>query len=76
MLDKIKAVTLGSIIEAIAAAVVTVKDGLAGKKTYLMIIIAVVDQFGAGQGWWEANHLREVLEGGLGLAALRAGVQK
>jgi len=76
MLDKIKAITLGSIIDGIAVAVATVKDGLAGKKTYLMIVIAVVDQFGAGQGWWTASHLREMIEGGLGAAALRAGVGK
>ncbi len=76
MLDKIKAITVGSIIEAVAAAIATVKEGLAGKKTYLMILVMVVDQFGASQGLWAAEHLREIFEGGLFAAALRAGVGK
>ena len=76
MLEKIKGLTIGAIIDFVASLVTTVKDGLAGKKTYLMIAIAVIDQIGAAQGYWAASHMREIAEGALGAAALRAGVGK
>lgn len=51
-------------------------EWLKGKKTYIMIVIGAVDQIGVLQGWWEADHLREIIEGAFGLAAARAGMKK
>lgn len=49
---------------------------LAGRKTYIMIVVGAVDQIGTLYGYWEANHLREIVEAAFGLAFLRAGMNK
>lgn len=49
---------------------------LAGKKTYIVATVAAVDAFGAQFGWWEPSHIREILEGLLGVLFLRAGIEK
>lgn len=53
-----------------------ITDFLSGYRTYIMIVVGAVDQIGTLNGWWDANHLREVVEGALGLAFLRAGMNK
>lgn len=51
-----------------------VLEWLKGKKTYIMIVVGAIDQIGVLQGYWDANHLREVVEGAFGLIFLRAGI--
>ena len=53
-----------------------VLDFLAGKKTYILAVIAGIDVAGSQLGFWEANHVREAAEAILGVVFLRAGVDK
>lgn len=50
-------------------------EWLKGKKTYIMIAVVALDELGATQGWWAADHLREVIELALGGAAARAALK-
>ena len=72
MLEKLKGYTVGQLIDTVTA----LPKMLDGWKTYLMIVITVVDQIGAQKGLWAADQLRELIEIALGAAALRAGVGK
>lgn len=51
-----------------------IRQWLAGKKTYLMIVIGALDQYGALQGWWTSDEFRQLIEATLGLTFLRMGV--
>lgn len=49
-------------------------SSLAGWKTYIMIAVTTLDAIGAQLGWWQADTVRQMIEGALGAAALRSGV--
>jgi len=51
-------------------------DWFKGKKTYIMIAVDAVDQFGVVQGWWTDSPLRYIAEFVLTGGALRNGLPK
>ena len=49
-------------------------EWLSGKRTYIAIVVAAVDQIGALQGWWAPEGLRQLTELALYGTFLRMGV--